>query len=340
MLRSPPWRTARCRIAARTTRASIPRPQLHRPAKHPYSTDPLPTYFTHPSVRILGPTLWTLTAVSTIYLGCAAYEAYHEAQLFKSHVHGGPVTYDTIDAAKTSGRLADSRQSRGEGFSDSPTSLWSGLSSASKTLGAVMVSNVAVFAVQRLSPETFLRFSHVPAAARNFTLLTSMFGHGGVLHLAINMYALANFGPPLARSPTFEASGSHLGAFYLSAGLLASLSQHLNTVWPKKSGRRVPALGASGAIYAVLGAWALSYPDSRIGIILLPGSIPASEALLYIVAFEAWGTFIGWGLSFGHAAHLGGLLAGAAYVHFDGKNRLWKPAKRRAFDQMKRLKMV
>ncbi|PBP17067.1 hypothetical protein BUE80_DR012157 [Diplocarpon rosae] len=215
MLRPCLWRTARCRITARTPRASIPRPQLHRPAKHPYSTEPLPTYFTHPSVRVLGPILWTLTAVSTIYMGCATYEAYQDAQQFKSHVHGGPVTYDTIDAAKMSGRLADSWQSREERFADSPTTLWSGLSSASKTLGAVMVSNVAVFGVQRLSPEAFMRFSHVPAAARNFTLLTSVFGHGGVLHLAINMYALANFGPPLARSQTFEASGCHLAAFYL-----------------------------------------------------------------------------------------------------------------------------
>ncbi|CAL3973002.1 unnamed protein product, partial [Diplocarpon coronariae] len=215
MLRSPLWRTARCRIAARTPRASISRPHLPRPAQHPYSTDPLPTYFTNPSVRVLGPTVWALTVASTIYMGCATYESYQDAQQFKSRVHDGPVTYDAIDAAKTSGRLAGSWQRREDASSESPSTLWSGASSAGTTLAAIGALNIAAFGVQRLSPEAFMRFSHVPASARNFTLLTSAFGHGGVLHLAINMYALANFGPPLARSRTFESSGSHLAAFYL-----------------------------------------------------------------------------------------------------------------------------
>jgi rhomboid-like protein len=93
---------------------------------------------------------------------------------------------------------------------------------------------------------------------------------------------------------------------------------------------------------AILGAWAMNYPEGRIGIILIPGSLPAEQALLALLAFETWGTFIGYGgfLRLGHGAHLGGLLAGAGYVMYDGKNRLWQPTRKFAFKQMQRLKLT
>lgn len=99
-------------------------------------------------------------------------------------------------------------------------------------------------------------------------------------------------------------------------------------------------LGASGAIYAMLGAFALSYPDAGIGIILIPLSLPASQALVGIAAFEAYGLLKGFrSLPFGHGAHLGGLMAGCAYVYFDGKKYLWKPARRITFKALRRLGM-
>lgn len=172
-------------------------------------------------------------------------------------------------------------------------------------------------------------------------MLTSMFGHIGGIHFFLNMYALLNFGPPLGQSPTFNSSGSHLTAFYLCSGLFASLGQHLRFAIPNNSGRLSGGLGASGAIMAILGAWAMNYPDNRIGIILIPGSLPAQEALGYLIAFETWGTVFGYPfIRLGHAAHLAGLLCGLTYVHYDGKKTLWEPTKRFAFKTMRRLNVV
>ena len=98
-------------------------------------------------------------------------------------------------------------------------------------------------------------------------------------------------------------------------------------------------MGASGAIFGVLGAFAMSYPNSGIGVVFVPGfSLPASQAMIGLALFETYGLVKGFkSLPWAHGAHLGGLLFGAAYVYFDGKTYIWTPARRFAFTQMQRL---
>lgn len=297
-------------------------------------------HFSLPPVRALGPTLWVFTAAGTIYLGCAAYEVHQDVEDFWKRGLG-PVTYDNIDAARLTKGMHQSSATRSFSAADVFTTPWSSFNSSEKMITACGALNVGIFAATRPSISARMAFEHVPAQARNFTLFSSMFGHVGPMHLLFNMYALFSFGPQVAASPTFNSSGSHLAAFYLSSGLFASLAHHLATIWPNKSSRFVPGLGASGAIFALLGAWAMNYPDQHIGILFIPGSLPAEQALWGVFAFELWGTFIGFRfLSWAHAAHLGGLGVGVAYVAYDGKNRLWQPARKFAFNQMRRLKMV
>ncbi|PMD33643.1 rhomboid-domain-containing protein [Hyaloscypha variabilis F] len=336
MFRCPSWRNATCRLFKAAPRV--------RARGKEYSTQGYynPYQFSLPPVRVLGPTLWVFTAAGTIYLGCATYEVYQDVQEFKKQPRG-PLTYDSINAARMNKGNHQSSSTMGFEISDVFTTPWSNLNSAEKMLVTATALNVGIYGACRIPPHGLWQlFAHVPAGFRNFTLFSSMFGHSGLLHLGVNMYALSSFGPSVAASPTFRSSGAHLTAFYLSSGLMASLTYHLATIWPNKMSRLSPSLGASGAIMAILGAWAMNYPEGRIGIILIPGSLPADQALLALLAFETWGTFIGYGswLRLGHAAHLGGLLVGAGYVMYDGKNRLWQPARKFAFNQMQRLKMV
>jgi rhomboid-like protein len=299
--------------------------------------------FSLPPVRALGPTLWVFTAAGTIYLGCAAYEVHQDVQEFKKRP-SGEITYDNIDTARMMKGLRQSAVTQGFSIMDVFNTPWSSFNSSEKMIATAGALNIGVFAVTRpqISSSAFMAFAHVPVHPRNFTLFSSMFGHAGPMHLLFNMYALFSFGPQVAGSPTFESSGSHLTAFYLSSGLLASLAHHVTTIWPNKMSRFSPGLGASGAIMAMLGAWAMNYPNQYIGIIFIPGSLPAEQALWGLFAFELWGTFIGFGrfLSWAHAAHLGGLGVGVAYVAYDGKNRLWQPTRKFAFNQMQRLKMI
>ncbi|CZS89036.1 hypothetical protein WAI453_010424 [Rhynchosporium graminicola] len=335
---------------SRFFRSVLRRPNAHQkanrspaPAKRSYTSQEFERHFTVPSVRILTPTLWALTATGVIYLSCAAYEVRQDVAARKrSH---DSVSWLNIDASLQQGdRQRVGARMTGSDILNRIYNPSAKLTSVDTAIIGTVALNASIYALVSVYPSasTFLLFSHIPANTRNFTLFTSMFGHAGLAHLCFNMYALVNFGPVVAASPSFTSSGAHLTAFYLSSGVLASLAHHLNTVWPNVASRTNPGLGASGAIMAMLGVFASEYPDAGIGIILLPGSLPAHQALLGLVAFETWGVFIGYGkyLRFGHAAHLGGLGIGVAYVFFDMKNRLWQPAKRLAFRGMRMVGMV
>lgn len=225
--------------------------------------------------------------------------------------------------------------------STAPLTLWARLPEPGKLMFGLVSTNVGVFALERLLPGTSAWFSHLPTAGANYTLLSSAFGHVGLAHLGLNMYGIVQFLPPVAASPTFASSGSHLAAFYLSAGVLASFAYRLATVWPRPLDRVIPARGASGAVMAVVGAFGLSYPDSQLGIVLLPGSLPAAQFLLGLAAFETYGLFIGFKrIPLAHAAHLAGLAVGSAYVYWDGQARVWRPLRRWVFGQMHRLALV
>ena len=91
-------------------------------------------------------------------------------------------------------------------------------------------------------------------------LFTSMFLHGGVMHLAGNMLFLWIFGDNL------EDDMGHVGftAFYLLGGIGAGLAQVIS-----EPAGGIPTVGASGAIAAVMGGYLLLYPRAKVDILLI-----------------------------------------------------------------------
>jgi membrane associated rhomboid family serine protease len=154
------------------------------------------------------------------------------------------------------------------------------------------------------------------------TLFTSMFVHGGVLHLVGNMYFLWVTGDNLE-----ERFGPlRFLAFYLLAGLVAGLAQVLSA--PSSN---VPAIGASGAISGMLGAYVVLFPNARF---LMRWFV----FLWYHVRFEvpAYAYFIFWLLfqflmaaigvpGVGWIAHIAGFLCGALIAAFV-RLRAWRAA--------------
>lgn len=313
---------------------------------------------TLPPVRLLGPTVWCLAAASAVYLGCAAYEVCRDARELRRILPAWKkVTYDHIRAKDSIAWIVGQhrpdgrRRPAGTGWGDEDTNpltvlmgAWRGQSAAERLAAAAIGVNAGIFAACNVVPSAGRHFAHTAAGGANYTLFTSMFGHVGPVHLGLNMYALYSFAEPVARSRTFGGGGGgggHLAAFYLSTGILASLAQHLASAWPMPpAGRMIPTQGASGAVMALLGAFAMSYPDAEIGVVLVPLSFPARPTLACIALLEAYGLFVGRWMRLGHAAHLAGLAMGSAYVYFRGDERLWEPARRFTFDQMRRLDMV
>ena len=145
------------------------------------------------------------------------------------------------------------------------------------------------------------------------TALTSMFLHGGLLHVAGNLLYLWIFGDNVED----RMGHGRYAVFYLICGLAAALAQAL----PDPSSR-VPMIGASGAISGVLGAYAVLYPRARvlvvvpIFVLLYTLRLPAIWVLgLWFLGQLLSSTVLasaGAGVAF--RAHVGGFVAGVALV--------------------------
>jgi rhomboid family protein len=108
--------------------------------------------------------------------------------------------------------------------------------------------------------QTMPGFSPLDSPPWWVTIFTSMFLHGGILHIAFNMLFLWIFGNNIE-----DAMGRpRFLCFYLLAGVIAAYTQALLT-----AGSTVPAIGASGAIAGVLGGYLLLYPRARVLTVLL-----------------------------------------------------------------------
>jgi membrane associated rhomboid family serine protease len=160
----------------------------------------------------------------------------------------------------------------------------------------------------RLPPD----LSWVPSYATPFT---SMFLHGGFMHLAGNMLFLWIYGDNVEDA---MGHGRYL-AFYLLCGLAAVLAQAIGD--PHSA---YPIIGASGAISGVLGAYLLLLPRARIfTLVLLPFflttlRLPAMLLLLLWFAAQLVSDLAarGGSASVAFSAHIGGFLAGMALVPF------------------------
>ncbi len=142
------------------------------------------------------------------------------------------------------------------------------------------------------------------------TLLTSMFMHGGWLHIGGNMLFLWVFGDNVEhRMGTLPYV-----VFYLAAGIIGSLAQI--AISPDST---IPTLGASGAISGVLGAYLVLFPTNRVTVFLFRfiTKVPAVVAIGLWAAFQfvnGIGAFAASQETSGgvaYMAHIGGFVAGA-----------------------------
>lgn len=149
-----------------------------------------------------------------------------------------------------------------------------------------------------------------------FTLILSMFMHGGIAHIFGNMLFLWIFGDNL------EDALGHVRylVFYLVCGILASLAHVFSTV-ALGGDPLIPSLGASGAISGVLGGYLLLYPSRRVRVILFRflTDVPAYVAigLWFVFQLVSGLGLLGGGTQAGgvaYAAHIGGFIAGLVLV--------------------------
>lgn len=136
-------------------------------------------------------------------------------------------------------------------------------------------------------------------------VVTSIFLHGGITHLFFNGYALFLFGNILES----KASQKDYLAIFFGAGIVGAFLYYLLVV--AGISPALPALGASGAIYGILGAVAVLFPNMRIYMWFFP--MRMREAAILWALISIVGTF-DTASGIGHAAHLGGLVFGWIYA--------------------------
>jgi membrane associated rhomboid family serine protease len=173
-----------------------------------------------------------------------------------------------------------------------------------KWVKRLLIANVVVFLLAQPGTRLFFEMELIPFAvlSRPWTLVTYMFLHAGLAHIFFNMLGLFFFGPRVED----RLGGKHFLWLYFLAGMGGAVFSFLFA-------RQYAVVGASGAIFGVLLAFAMYWPREKIYVWMI---LPV-EAWLLITIFIVGTLYMGVrGSSSGvaHFAHLGGLAFAFGYV--------------------------
>ena len=204
----------------------------------------------------------------------------------------------------------------------------------------LLIVNVIMFIATLVNENfmvgTFAMFYPSSPFFRWWQPLTHMFMHGGFWHIFFNMYTLLMFGMVVERA----LGTKKFLIFYFVTGL-GAVALHIGVEWLEvkrmiASGDpasqiaysnllRTPMLGASGAIYGVLMAFAMLYPEARMTLLFPPVTLNAKWMVAIFVVLELTTGIAGTRLGIAHFAHLGGMLFGFLLIlYWRKKGQLWR----------------
>ena len=181
---------------------------------------------------------------------------------------------------------------------------------------ALMIANVAAYLVALMVPAVTLEFGLRPADVIGqlhvWQLVTYMFLHGGVFHILFNMLALWMFGVELERmwGSTFFTK------YYFVTGVGAALTTLILSLAPVPFANQLfysLTIGASGAVYGILLAYAMYFPNRPIYVYFV-FPIPAKYFVMIMGAISLLSSMNEPGGGIAHTTHLGGLVAGYLYL--------------------------
>ena len=183
---------------------------------------------------------------------------------------------------------------------------------------ALVVANVAMFLLQGLLPGLIVPFALWPLGSsaldprvgfEPWQLLTYAFLHGGLLHLAFNMFALYMFGGAIER----VFGPRRYLTYYLVSVLTAAITQ---LVVAGMSNAVYPTVGASGGVFGLLLAYALYFPHTRVMLLFPPIPLPARTFVFLYAALELFLGVTGTQQGVAHFAHLGGMVGGYLMLRY------------------------
>ena len=183
---------------------------------------------------------------------------------------------------------------------------------------ALIVANVAVFLLQSVAPGIVVPLALWPLAASAsgvgasfgpWQLLTYAFLHGGLVHLAFNMFALYMFGGAIEQ--VFRPRRYLI--YYLVCVVSAAVSQLIVSA---VMGGIYPTVGASGGVFGLLLAYAIYFPHSRVMLLFPPIPMPARVFVVVYAVIELYLGVTGTQAGVAHFAHLGGMIGGFIMLRY------------------------
>ena len=182
----------------------------------------------------------------------------------------------------------------------------------------LIIINAIVFVVtmfaQQFMYQTFSLFYFTSPLFKPFQLITYMFMHGGFWHIFFNMFSLYMFGSVLEN----YWGGKKFLVMYLQISFAETPGLVEATI------NRIPTVGASGAIYGLLLAYGMMFPNNVLQFIFPPIALKAKWMVIIFGAIELLSGLTGRGGNVAHFAHLGGMIFGLILIlYWKKKNRLY-----------------
>jgi membrane associated rhomboid family serine protease len=176
---------------------------------------------------------------------------------------------------------------------------------------ALIVANVAIFLLEQIAPGIITPFALWPIGSGfvPWQIVSYAFLHGGMLHLAFNMFALYMFGSAIE----LVFGTRRYATYYFVCVISAALTQ---LVFAAMSGGIYPTVGASGGIFGLLLAYAIYFPHNRVMLIFPPIPMPARVFVLVYAAIELFLGVTGTQEGVAHFAHLGGMIGGFILLRY------------------------
>ena len=187
----------------------------------------------------------------------------------------------------------------------------------------IIAINVLLFVATIYSGDTMYEylalFNYKSNYFHGWQMITHMFMHGSFTHLLFNMFGLYMFGSRLEQM----WGAKRFINFYLITGLGAALLHTLVQDYEITQGLisvNQPTVGASGALFGILVAFAMYWPNTQLFLMFIPVPIKAKWAVIGYAAFELFAGISGFQAGVAHFAHLGGALFGFILVQYWNKN--------------------
>ena len=189
----------------------------------------------------------------------------------------------------------------------------------------LLAANIGVFLLQSAFPDLVTPFALWPLGASAvdpsvgfapWQLVSYAFLHGGITHLAFNMFALYMFGSAME-----QVFGTRrYAAYYFVCVVSAALTQ---LVVAAVTGLVYPTIGASGGIFGLLLAYAIYFPNTRLLLLFPPIPMRARVFVIIYAVIELVLGVTGSEEGVAHFAHLGGMIGGFVML------RWWRIARGR-----------